>query len=131
MYSIGGWMDGAGFANGAIARFLSLPNTRQHLLLGPWDHGARVNVSPFRDAVEPRFNVQAEVLRFFDHSVMERDTGLQAEAPVHYFTMGSETWRAARGWPLLGDVRTLHLSQGGALTDVAKPEGEDRYKVRR
>ena len=71
-------MDGAGFADGTvIARFLSLPNTRQHLLLGPWDHGARVNVSPFRDAVEPRFNVQAEVLRFFDHSVMERDTGLQ------------------------------------------------------
>ena len=112
-----------------IARFLSLPNKRQHLLLGPWDHGARANVSPFRDAVEPRFNVLAEVLRFFDHYLMGRDSGLQREAPVHYFTMRAEAWRAAPGWPLVGSTRTLHLDAAGALADVPGSEGEDRYKV--
>ena len=55
VYSFSGWMDGAGYANGAIARFLTLPNPRRHLLLGPWDHGARVNVSPWRDEEAPRF----------------------------------------------------------------------------
>ena len=129
VYSIGGWTDGAGFANGAVARFLSLPNKRQHLLLGPWDHGARANVSPFRDAVEPRFNVLAEVLRFFDHYLMGRDSGLQREAPVHYFTMRAEAWCAAPGWPLVGSTRTLHLDAAGALADVPGSEGEDRYKV--
>src|SRR4051812_36304560 len=29
VYSISGWMDGAGFANGSLARFLSLPKNRQ------------------------------------------------------------------------------------------------------
>src|SRR5256885_11467012 len=32
VYSVSGWMDGAGFTNGAIARFLTLPNSRRHLL---------------------------------------------------------------------------------------------------
>jgi putative CocE/NonD family hydrolase len=129
VYSISGWMDGAGFSNGSIARFLSLPNQRRHLLLGPWDHGARVNVSPFRDAVEPRFNVLAEVLRFFDHYLMGRDTGLQAEAPVHYFAMHGEAWRAAPSWPPVQGTRTLHLAEAGALADAPGGEGEDGYKV--
>jgi hypothetical protein len=129
VYSISGWMDGAGFSNGSIARFLSLPNERRHLLLGPWDHGARANVSPFRDAVEPRFNVLAEVLRFFDHYLMGRDTGLQTEAPVHYFTMHSEEWRTAPNWPPIKDQRTLYLATSGLLAETTEKEGEDKYKV--
>ena len=46
VYAISGWMDGAGYANGALSRFLSLPNAHRRLMLGPWDHGARVNASP-------------------------------------------------------------------------------------
>jgi putative CocE/NonD family hydrolase len=129
VYSIGGWMDGAGFANGAIARFLSLPNERRHLLLGPWDHGARANVSPFRDAAEPRFNVLTEVLRFFDQYLMGRDTGLSAEAQVHYFSMRDEVWRATSSWPPVQEERTLHLAASGALADAPGREGQDRYKV--
>jgi uncharacterized protein len=132
IYSISGWMDGAGFANGAIARFLSLPNKRQNLLLGPWDHGARANVSPFRDAVEPRFSVLAEVLRFFDQYLMGRDTGLTAESPVHYFSMRGEVWREAASWPPVKSERRLLLGEGGRLVDAAGPqipEGEDAYKV--
>ena len=71
-------MDGAGYANGALARYLTLPTTRAHLLLGPWDHGARINVSPWRAGVEPDFPLLGEVLRFFDHYLMGRDTGLNA-----------------------------------------------------
>ena len=48
VYSVSGWMDGAGYTNGAISRHLTLPNPHRYLLLGPWDHGARVNVSPWR-----------------------------------------------------------------------------------
>ena len=51
--SVSGWMDGAGYQNGAIARFLTLPNRDKHLLLGPWDHGARINVSPWRRGRNP------------------------------------------------------------------------------
>jgi uncharacterized protein len=129
IYSISGWMDGAGFANGAIARFLSLRNTRQHLLLGPWDHGARANASPFRDAVDPRFNLLAEVLRFFDHYLMGRDTGLGAEKPVHYFSMRNETWHEAASWPPVKEERRLLLADGNKLADAPGVAGEDSYKV--
>jgi predicted acyl esterase len=129
IYSISGWMDGAGFANGSIARFLSLANKRQHLLLGPWDHGARTNVSPFRDAIEPRFGILAEVLRFFDQYLMGRDTGLLAEKPVHYFSMRGEAWREAANWPPVASTKRLLLADGAKLAESPGPEGEDTYKV--
>ncbi len=96
---VSGWMDGAGFSNGAISRFLSLPNRNMHLLLGPWDHGARSNVSPWRETALPTFPWLSEILRFFDHYLAGRDTGLQRESRVHYFTMGEETWHEAAAWP--------------------------------
>ena len=98
-----------------------LPN-RQHMLLGPWDHGARTNVSPWRDQTAPDFDVLAEVLRFFDQYLMGLDTGLGDEAPIHYFSFtksagtrpmpgrrkrhedpalaaGSGAWKRRRGTP--------------------------------
>lgn len=129
IYSISGWMDGAGFANGAIVRHLSLSNRHRHLLLGPWDHGARVNVSPWRESVEPRFSVLAEVLRFFDEYLQARDTGLRGEAPVHYFTMHGEEWRAAQAWPPLAQTRSFFLAAGGRLAAEAGPPGIDLHRV--
>jgi putative CocE/NonD family hydrolase len=129
IYSISGWMDGAGFACGAIVRYLSLPGPHRHLLLGPWDHGARANVSPWREGVEPRFSVLAEVLRFFDEYLQGRDTGLRAEARVHYYTMHAEAWRAAAGWPPVAEERSLFLADSGRLAAKAGPPGADRHAV--
>jgi putative CocE/NonD family hydrolase len=129
IYSISGWMDGAGFANGAIVRFLSLPNRKRHLLLGAWDHGARVNVSPWRQAVEPGFSVLAEVLRFFDEYLQGRDTGLAREAPVHYFTIHEEAWHAAPSWPPNVETRALFLAEPNALAAEPGAAGADRYRV--
>jgi putative CocE/NonD family hydrolase len=126
--SLSGWMDGAGYANGSLARFLTLPNRHRHLVLGPWDHGARINVSPWRDDPAPRFALTGEVLRFFDHYLMRRPTGLDAESPVHYFSLHDETWREAASWPPLPAQRRLHPAGGGALSDSAAT-GADGYKV--
>ena len=80
VYAISGWMDGAGYANGTLSRFLTLPNAQRRIMLGPWDHGARVNVSPWRARVEPELPVLGEVLRFFDQHLAGRETGLADEA---------------------------------------------------
>ena len=129
IYSISGWMDGAGFANGAIARYRSLPNRRQHLLLGPWDHGARTNVSPWRDHTAPDFDVLAEVLRFFDEYLMGLDTGLKDEAPIHYFSMHEEVWQSADAWPPHQQRQVLYLDDGGRLASARGAAGEDAYQV--
>lgn len=99
VYAVSGWMDGAGYANGTLSRFLSLPNAQRRIMLGPWDHGARVNVSPWRSRVEPELPLLGEVLRFFDQHLAGRDTGLLDEAPIHYFAMHAEEWRSAASWP--------------------------------
>jgi putative CocE/NonD family hydrolase len=128
--SISGWMDGAGYANGAIARHLTLANPQRYLLLGPWDHGARVNVSLWRRQVDPQLPVLAEVLRFFDQHLAGRETGLADEARVHYFTMRDELWRSADDWPPLGEAtRTFHLAAGRTLSADADAAGSDAYKV--
>lgn len=127
--SVSGWMDGAGYQNGAIARFLTLPNRDKHLLLGPWDHGARINVSPWRRAETPEFSLDGELLRFFDTYLMGLDTGLGQELPVHYFTMHAEAWHAAGQWPPTKQSLRLFLAEGSSLSDSAQADGVDRHQT--
>jgi uncharacterized protein len=129
VYSISGWMDGAGYANGAISRFMTLPNRHKYLLLGPWDHGGRINSSRWRAAELPEFDILAEVVRFFDEHLMGLVTGLRKEKPVHYFTVHEERWRAADNWPPFGSATHFFLGEGGGLSDVAGPAGSDDYEV--
>ncbi|MBV9858949.1 MAG: CocE/NonD family hydrolase [Alphaproteobacteria bacterium] len=126
--SVSGWMDGAGYQNGAIARFLTLPNRKKHLLLGPWDHGARINVSPWRRAEAPEFSLDGELLRFFDEYLKGEDTGLCRESPVHYFAMHAEQWREAAEWPPIEGVRRLHLGSGALLAEASQT-GDDRHQA--
>ena len=127
--SVSGWMDGAGFTNGAIARYLSLPDNPRHLLVGPWDHGARTNVSPWRTGESAGFPVLGEVLRFFDHYLRGIDTGLDAEAPIHYYSIHAEEWHAAESWPPVEQTRRLHFKAGGRLGEQADEPGRDEYRV--
>lgn len=126
--SVSGWLDGAGYANGAIARFLTLDRNPRHLLLGPWDHGARVEVSPWRRSDQPGPTLLAELLRFFDTYLMTLETGLEAEAPVHYYCVHEERWRSAQAWPPSDATLTLFPDAQGAL-DRRPGNGTCRYSV--
>jgi putative CocE/NonD family hydrolase len=123
VYAVSGWMDGAGYANGSISRYLTLPNAERRLLLGPWDHGARVNVSPWRARPEPEFTVLGEVLRFFDQHLAGRQAGLLDEEPIHYFSMHAEEWHSAKSWPPVRGSRRYYTAAGrqlaAALTNAA------------
>ena len=129
VYSVSGWMDGAGYANGAISRFLTLPNEKRHLLLGPWDHGARIDCSPWRRTVEADFPIVGEILRFFDEYLMGIDTGLRREEPIHYFTQHDEVWRAAPSWPPVTAEEQLFLDADARLTAGNAAAGTDEYRV--
>jgi putative CocE/NonD family hydrolase len=118
VYAVSGWTDGAGYANGTLSRYLSLPNKHKRVLLGPWDHGARVNSSPWRARQEPEFPVLGEVLRFFDEHLAGRDTGLADEEPIHYFAAHAEEWRAARSWPPVTGSRRFYMAPGRQLAEA-------------
>jgi len=128
VFACSGWMDGVGFSNAAIARFLTLKDNPVHLLLGPWDHGARSNVSPWRDDAAPRFSLLGALLRFFDHYLMGLDTGLGTEAPIHFFSIHAERWQAAPAWPPIAETRRLHLVSGG-LDPRPGAAGRETFRV--
>jgi putative CocE/NonD family hydrolase len=132
IYSISGWYDGSAFANGSITRFLSNGHPGDRLMLGPWDHGARTNGSPWRgDAQESEFPLLAEVLRFFDAHIGGMNTGITEEARIHYHTVHEEKWKAANRWPPMGERAAWFLKPGNELGPIeAKAESSVPYQVR-
>jgi len=130
-YGVSGWMDGAAYTNGCVTRYRALPNHEKRLLLGPWDHGARTHVSPFRDGPRPAFEMHGEILRFFDQHVAGLETGLGAERPIHYFTMVEEAWKAADTWPPAGtSPQRLFLGAEGTLAPMPpEADGVDLYRT--
>jgi putative CocE/NonD family hydrolase len=84
-----------------------------------------------RKKIPTAFDHVGEMVRFFDAHLRERDGDVMAEAPVHYFTMGEERWKAASAWPPPGTTtRTLHLAAGGVLAESGSADaGADEYAV--
>ncbi len=110
IYSCSGWFDGSGYSSAAISRFMTLKRDNHFLTLGPWDHGARTNGSPWRDRQAPHFDLFGEVVRFFDHYLMGRKTGLDLEKRIHYFSVHAEVWQAADQWPPVPRSATMYLA---------------------
>ncbi len=126
--SVSGWCDGAGYVNGSVTRFLSLPNP-QWLLFGPWDHGARTNISPWRGGGPvPEFALMGELVRFFDRFLMRRKNGFEDEAKVHYFSPHGETWHADDQWPPRAKNWVLQARPDAMLAESA-PQGRVDYQV--
>ena len=123
VYAVSGWTDGAGYANGVLSRYLTLPNQEKRVLLGPWDHGARVNTSPWRAKQEPEFPVLGEMLRFFDQHLAGRETGLAEEDPIHYFACHAEEWRSAKIWPPVSGSRRFYTAPGKQLSEARPNTG--------
>ncbi len=115
MLGLSGWFDAA-YPHAAIKRQLSIGDAANKLVLGPWNHGASMNVSPHAANVKATFDLDAELLRFFDHHLFDRDTGIRDEAAVRYYVMGAETWRSAPAWPPPDAApRALYLGPDRAL----------------
>lgn len=127
--SVSGWCDGAGYMNGAISRFLTLQNNPHHLLLGPWDHGARIDISPWRTSEAADFPLLVEVLRFFDTYLLGWETGLKAEDPIHYFSVHAEAWRAAKAWPPVEEAQTLLFTAEQGLGAGGGEAGTHAYQA--
>ena len=115
IYSVSGWMDGAGYANGALSRFLTMNSNPHHLLLGPWDHGARSHVSPWSGDGAPDESWWFDILRFFDEYLLGLDTGIRDEDPIHYYTLHAERWDSSSNWPPDSEMLVLELESGGEL----------------
>ncbi len=124
IYSYSGWFDG-GYQLAAIKRHLRHDHSGNKLIIGPWDHGGRRNISPY-NLSESAFDHQGELLKFFDYYLKDLNTGIQTEAPIHYFTMGEEKWKASDIWPPEAQHMAYYLGTDYQLT-TKQPGKEDVY----
>ena len=126
----GGWFD-ASTADAIIKSFLSLKNY-QRAVIGPWNHGATQNASPYFGPESKRVMQSREHQRFFDHYLKGIDTGLDTERRLFYYTIGEERWKVTDRWPITGTTTTSwYFDKDNSLT-LQKPTakaGEDRYSI--
>ncbi len=113
IYSYGGWADG--FSAASINRFLEQPSPGSRLIMGPWNHGGAWSYYPGSPPVRSQFNHLRELLRFFDHHVRGIDTGIDREPAIHYFTTGSNEWKAVGEWPVATRDTVFQAELGGFL----------------
>lgn len=125
VYAVGGWAD---HFNSTVARMLANLQCPRKGLIGPWNHS-----NPHRPGLGPPIDWLSEMVRWWDHWLKDRDTGIMQEPMYRVWMQHDATirgmrevpghWVAEETWPssritalryhLTGDSLDLH---GGADT---------------
>ncbi|MEU2771397.1 CocE/NonD family hydrolase [Streptomyces sp. NPDC007162] len=133
--TVAGWYDV--FLQGTLDNHvdnLAAGNTAK-LVIGPWQHTG-LNTSGTGVTGEVSYGLSAAPtamfgtsltdleVRWFDHWLKDRDTGILEEPPVKIFVMGTNVWRDENEWPLSRAVDTPWFLQpgGGLATNEPAPE---------
>ncbi len=114
MYMSSGWIEGSN-SRAAVNRFLNYTTPGSKLILGPWEHDF-FNISPFTQGGLSKFRIDREMLKFFDHYMLNKNS-LVNDAPVHYYTLGEERWHGSKTWPPKNTTKTLYLAADKSMSD--------------
>ena len=95
MLHIGGWFDP--YLRGTLNLYREMANRStypQYLIVAPWAHlpwGRKLGMIDY--GVEAENCIDELQIRWFDHFLKGKDTGILKESPVSLFEMGSNQWR--------------------------------------
>ncbi len=116
VYAVGGWADG--YTN-AVLRLLEHLNVPRKGLIGPWAHAFPHDAIP-----GPTIGYLQEAVRWWDHWLKEKDTGLMDEPPLRVWMQDSVPpqpqyverpgrWVCEPAWPSPRlKTRRYHLNWG-------------------
>jgi putative CocE/NonD family hydrolase len=117
-----------------------LARENQKLIVGPWPHTVNTSkkIAGINFGGDAIIDLNAKILRWFDHWLKGVDTGITREPPVEIFVMGKNAWRSEREWPLKRAIPTKYFfhsdgaangDSGGGTLDTIPPGGEppDRF----
>jgi predicted acyl esterase len=137
-FTVGSWYDF--MCVGSVESYIGRqhrggPNSRgrQQLLIGPWLHGRFKNTNKTADMVYPenaKFDLDAHMVRWFDHHLKGKDNGVMKDPTVRYYVMGAvgekdapgNEWRTAPDWPVKSGDTPLYFHKGGGLSLTAPTE---------
>ena len=131
VFAIGGWEDG--YSN-AVARLVEKLKAPCIGLIGPWGHAY-----PNKALPGPAIGFLQEALRFWDHWLKGRDTGLMAEPKLRVWMNSSHApdpcaalrpgrWIAHREWPA-PDIATRDFWLGARGLE-ATPQADAALSIR-
>ncbi len=119
-----GWLD-AGTVNGALSRFLTLPNA-QEVEIGPWSHGGGHHIDPFLPDDTPTEPPMAEQTRtlvaFFArhlNATGDSTAPVSSARRISYYTMNDGRWRVTPSWPPADVTPQRWFLAAGHLLDSA------------
>ena len=122
MLHVGGWFDP--YLRGTLNLYRAMiakSKQPQHLLVGPWAHlpwGRKLGTIDYGlEAQNPIDEIQ---LRWFDHFLKGKDTGLLSESPICLFEMGSNQWREFERFPNRSNA--YYLTSDG-ITSIREDSG--------
>ncbi len=115
VYMSAGWIEGSN-SRAAVNRFLNYTTPGSKLILGPWEHDF-FNISPFTQGGLSRFRIDREMLKFFDHFMLNKNS-LANDAPVHYYTLGEERWHGSETWPPKNSAKVLYLEADTSMKET-------------
>jgi putative CocE/NonD family hydrolase len=125
-----GWYDEAYGPDGATTNFNGLLAARRgwldpatRTIIGPWTHGAQDTRKSGERDFGPTAPVDYDelILRWMDHYLRGTDNGVDKQAPLRVFVMGTNTWRDERQWPLQrAKATTLYLAADSATVRTGK-----------
>ncbi|HLY55556.1 MAG TPA: CocE/NonD family hydrolase, partial [Stellaceae bacterium] len=126
VYAIGGWTDAY---NCAVPRMLAGLKAPHKGLIGPWSH-----FYPHEGVPGPAIGYLDEALRWWDHWLKDRDTGIMAE-PMYRVWMEDKAaccgtlqvpgrWVAEDTWPSPRIAMQKRYLVADGLADRAGPEGK-------
>lgn len=114
MLHVGGWFDP--YLRGTLNLYQAIAAKSiqpQHLIVGPWAHlpwGRKLGAVDYGVAAQnPLDEIQ---LRWFDHFLKGKDTGILSESPISLFEMGSNQWREFDDFPQQ-QHQTYYLASDG------------------
>jgi uncharacterized protein len=135
MLFVGGWYDS--HLPGTVAAFKHFAARRvgeARITIGPWTHFPWTRKVGGHDfGPHAVTDIDQLQVRWFDHWLKGKDTGLTSEPPVRLFDMGENTWREFSSWPgkpasffLDGTGRAAIDEIDGKLgLEMPSPEGAD------
>ncbi len=129
IYNYSGWFDG-GYGLAAIKRHLHHKNPDNRLILGPWDHGGKRQISPY--AIGPAtFDHAKELIIFFNQHLKDGQHNIQRAPSIQYYTMGAERWNATSHWPPPSLPTQFYFHPNHQLSKKLPKQSSppDRYQV--
>ncbi len=131
-FLVGGWYDGY---RDSVPRMLQHVKAPVKAIVGAWDH-----TFPNEPYPKPGFEFRHEAVRWFDHWLKGRDTGIMQEPrlavyvrdwhpPGPYLETAPGRWRYEEGWPIARiHDRVMYPRPDRALSETAPAVSAERLR---